>query len=69
MEQQIEKMLSQLSDMEIIAPCDRLSKLIRQTADAGDSELDECDLEQVSAAGLQPYQKFLKRLGEQTGRP
>ena len=63
-----EKLLSQLSDMETISPDDRLSKLIAHTADAEtDDELDEYDLDLVSAAGQQPYQKFLKRLGEQTG--
>ena len=65
--EKIEKVLSQLSDMERLDPCDRLSKLVQKTMDADDSELDEHNLELVSAARQQPYQKFLKRIGKQTG--
>lgn len=64
MEQKFEKLLSQLSDMEMISPHDRLSRLIEQTADMDGGELDEYDLELVSAARAQPYQEFLKRLGK-----
>ena len=60
-------MLSQLSEMEMLEPGDRLSNLIRQTAEASDDELDELDLELVSAAGRSPYQEFLKRLGGKFG--
>ena len=65
MKQPFEKMLSQLSDMEMLSPGDRLSKLVEQTDDAQDDELDVCDLDMVSAAGRSPYQEFLRRLGKQ----
>lgn len=61
--EQFEKLLSQLSDMEMISPNDRLSKLIARTADA-DDELDEYELDMVSAARSQPYQEFLRRMGK-----
>lgn len=64
-----EKLLSQLSDMETISPDDRLSKLIAHTADAEtDDELDEYDLDLVSAAGAPPYQEFLRWLDKRSDR-
>ena len=59
-----EKILSQLFDMETLDPCDRLSKLIQETVDEDDIELDENELELVTAAGLPPYQEFMRRLGD-----
>lgn len=63
--EEFEKILSQLPDMEMISPNDRLSRLITRAADAkADDELDEDNLTLVSAAGARPYQEFLKRLGK-----
>lgn len=59
MKNDIEKILSTLSDSEAISPCDELSKIIEEKRPA---ELSEADLDEVMAAAKPDYEKFLARL-------
>lgn len=59
------KLLSLLADMESFSPHDKLSKIVSDAADRDSGELSEWDLDLVSAAGAQAYQKFLRKLDEQ----
>lgn len=60
MDQEIEKLLHLVSDMEEISPEDELSALIQNS---GEEELSEFDLDMVSAASSGPdYRKFEERV-------
>lgn len=55
-----------LSDMESLSSHhDKLSAIVAGTATRDGGELNEWELDLVSAAGGEMYQKFLQRLNEQ----
>ena len=61
----MEKLLRLFSDMERLSPRDKLSGTVMAAAAQDAGELNEWELDLVSAAGGEMYQKFLRRLDEQ----
>lgn len=59
MERNFENLIELLSDTESIKSDDALSKIVNPDLD---DELSETELDNVSAAAKQDYQKFLRRL-------
>lgn len=59
MERNFENLIELLSDTESIKSDDALSKIVNPDLD---DELSEAELDNVSAAAKQDYQKFLRRL-------